>query len=161
VKKRVKRWSNLQENAMNLIEEWYNNKERKSNFFYLSGYAGTGKSYLISKLPKHLGLKKHQISFVAYTGKAASVLLVKGLPATTIHRLVYTPVEKEFKSKLNGETIVEKKIEFVKNDSIPSYKLIIVDEISMVNKKIMKDLLSFGIPVLGVGDPGLEIGLGL
>ena len=41
-----------------------------------------------------------------------------------------------------------------KTDKIPNYKLIVIDEVSMVDDKMMKDLLSFGIPVLAVGDPG-------
>jgi exodeoxyribonuclease V len=143
-----------QNNAKEKIKKWFFNKKRKSAYFYLSGYAGTGKSYLISKLPEVLGLKNREIAFVAYTGKATSVLLRKGLPASTIHGLVYKPIEKEIKTKLNGETIINKKIEFIKNEYIPSYKLIIIDEVSMVNEKIMKDLLSFGVPVLGVGDNG-------
>jgi exodeoxyribonuclease-5 len=141
-----------QQSAALLIEKWYKERKKDSNFFYLSGYAGTGKNYLISKLPAILGLHETQIAFVAYTGKAASVLSLRGLPASTIHRLVYTPMETEVKSNLNGQLIITKKIEFVRNEKIPNYKLIIVDEISMVNKQIMYDLLSFGIPVLGVGD---------
>jgi exodeoxyribonuclease V len=146
----MKNYTNDQNNAIDLIKKWF--KERSSNFFYLAGYAGTGKSFLISNLNKELDLKDGEIVYAAYTGKAASVLLTKGLEASTIHRLIYTPVEEEYETKIGNDFVKSHKIVFVKKDKIFNYRLIVIDEISMVNEKMMKDLLSFGIPVLGVGD---------
>jgi exodeoxyribonuclease-5 len=58
--------------------------------FRLFGAAGVGKTELAKYLPDALGLDN--VVFGAYTGKAASVLNRKGVPATTIHSAIYQPV---------------------------------------------------------------------
>lgn len=123
---------------------------------YLSNdFIVTHNTTLINYIIKNeLGLQQEEVAFATPTGKAASVLLQKGASATTIHRLIYTTIEKEYKIKLNNKEITSKKIEFIKKPSIGNYKLIVLDEISMVNKKVMADLLSYGIPILATGDLG-------
>ncbi|MEI4470993.1 ATP-dependent DNA helicase [Frigidibacter sp. MR17.24] len=72
------------------------------------GKAGSGKTLLLSELTKTLaeagvevisgdyeGKKKKErrtLAILAPTNKAASVLRSRGVPATTIHRILYTPV---------------------------------------------------------------------
>ena len=145
-----------QDRAADMIEVWYNSyKETGKQIFVLSGYAGTGKTTLINYvINKVLNLKPEEVAFATPTGKAASVLIQKGSPATTIHRLIYSAVERDFETVINGKTIKTKKIEFVKRRNIGKYKIIILDEISMINKKIMEDLLSYGLPILATGDIG-------
>jgi exodeoxyribonuclease-5 len=58
--------------------------------FRLFGPAGTGKTTLARHIGRALGLGN--VVFGAYTGKAASVLNRKGVPATTIHSAIYQPV---------------------------------------------------------------------
>jgi len=115
---------------------------------------GTGKTFLIDYITSELKLKDYEVAFGTPTGKAASVLIQKGRDAATIHRLIYTPVEVELETEVNGETVKTKSVEYVKKIEIPKYKLIVLDEISMVEEEIMKDLLSFGIPILCTGDKG-------
>jgi exodeoxyribonuclease-5 len=145
-----------QEIAKEKIVEWYRLcRITGKQLFYLSGYAGTGKTFLISHIIDILELEESQVAFATYTGKAASVLIQKGQSASTIHRLIYKPVEEEYETKVGEEKVISKRIEFVKKtEGIPNYKLIIIDEVSMVDDKMMKDLLSFGIPVLATGDLG-------
>jgi exodeoxyribonuclease-5 len=151
-----------QQEARVRIIDWYKTiKETNKQFFLLNGYAGTGKTFLINHIIDDLELLPHQVAYGTYTGKAASILIQKGRDAATIHRLIYTPVEEEYETKLGKETIKSHRIKFVKKDKISDYKLIIIDEVSMVDEIMMKDLMSFGIPILATGDPGLEIGLGL
>ena len=78
-----------QENAKNLISEWYFNSSEQ--VFVLSGYAGTGKTFLIDYMVKKV-LKLEagkDVVFVSPTGKAAANLLKKGTPASTVHSLIY------------------------------------------------------------------------
>lgn len=133
-----------------LIHEWFQNTDNKQVFF-LSGYAGTGKTFLVNYLIKNiLNLDSSSVVFCAYTGKAVSVILQKGEhDAVTIHKLIYNTVEKEYETE-DGKKV--KRVEFIKKPDIPNYKLIVLDEVSMVDKKIMEDLLSYGIPVLACGD---------
>lgn len=131
--------------------DWYKSPSRRQNqpVYPIPGVAGSGKSTLISILENEFGLNTEQIAYVAYTGMAACVLIRKGLPATTIHKLIYIPFEytdKETKEKKIGFKLKEK-------EELAMIRLIIVDEGSMVSDNLMKDLISFGIPIIIVGDP--------
>ena len=138
-----------QSEAADLIKSWFKTQDKQ--VFFLSGYAGTGKTFLVNYLISNvLDLDSSSVVFCAYTGKAVSVILQKGEhDAVTIHKLIYNTVEKEFTND-DGKKV--KRVEFVKKNNIQNYKLIVLDEVSMVDKKIMDDLLSFGIPVLACGD---------
>lgn len=144
-----------QTEAIKAIKEWYKQAEGGS-IFTLSGYAGVGKTYLINYIIENdiLGINQDEIAFCAPTGKAASLLTIKGLPASTIHSLIYVPiVETKIINTENGEVLKKKIIRFEKKKILDrNYKLIIIDEISMVNKKELKNLQSFDIPILAIGD---------
>lgn len=71
--------------AYRSIEQWLKTKDRP--FFYLAGYAGTGKTSIAQKL-----VEGRKAVFAAYTGKAAEMMARRGCQgATTIHRLIYRP----------------------------------------------------------------------
>ena len=83
-------------------------KERGTSIAALVGKAGSGKTRLLAELYKALhraGVElilgdyeprkkreKRSLAILAPTNKAASVLRMQGVPATTIHRILYTPV---------------------------------------------------------------------
>lgn len=140
-----------QEIAKNRIVQWFEaTKSGGKQIFTLAGYAGTGKTFLIHHIINNvLDINIDQVASVAPTGKAASVLIQKGTPATTIHRLIYHCQDTGKKSP-NGKKILQ----FIKKKSLDYYKLIVLDEVSMVGKKVLEDLISFGVPILAVGDPG-------
>jgi exodeoxyribonuclease V len=106
----------------------------------LGGYAGTGKttviSYLAKKLPKY--------ACCAFTGKASEVLRSKHIFASTIHSLIYDCDEKRDD---DGVPI------FIKKDSVP-FRGFIVDEASMIGQDLYNDLTSFNLPIIFVGDHG-------
>jgi len=133
----------LQRVAIERAVEWYFVKTDEQQCFVVAGYAGSGKTTIVSHMITVLGLTKYNVLYVAYTGKAVNVLRTKGNFAHTIHRTFYQIYK-------NGG-----KVSFKLKTSLPSIiKLIVVDEMSMVNDKLMDDILSFGIPVIGLGDPG-------
>jgi exodeoxyribonuclease V len=145
-----------QSKAVGLIKEWYStDAQSRKELFVLSGYAGTGKSFLIDYVVGTvLGLSPTDVAFCTPTGKAASVLIQRGRVASTVHRLIYTAEEKEIEETVAGAVVRRMKLEFKKRSSIGEYKLIILDEVSMVDQVTLKDLLSFGVPVLASGDAG-------
>ena len=84
--------------------------------------------------------------YIAYTGKAALVLKEKGcLNAMTAHRLLYH----SFRNKDGTYRHIP-----VLTHEMPHYKLIVVDEVSMMPKTLWDLLLSHNMPVLALGDPG-------
>jgi exodeoxyribonuclease-5 len=110
--------------------------------FRLFGYAGTGKTTIARHLAEAVDGK---VAYAAFTGKAALVLRSKGCDgAGTIHSLIY---------RSRGES--EEAPTFVLNPDGPASKakLIVIDECSMVDEDLGRDLLSFGVPVLVLGDP--------
>ena len=126
--------------------DWYKSHKPLITF---GGYAGTGKTTLVSKLRNDLP-QAARVAFCAFTGKAASVLRSKlsmfdikrfsGDTISTIHSLIYEPV-------IVKEEVVDWKLREKLNAD-----LIVVDEASMLGEEIYKDLSSFGIPILAVGD---------
>lgn len=83
-------------------------RDGKSQVMALMGKAGSGKTLLLSELTKALqgaGVEivsgdyesrkmrdKRTLAILAPTNKAAFVLRTRGVPATTIHRILYTPM---------------------------------------------------------------------
>lgn len=133
-----------QSNAIDAVSRWYKTPvQSRKPFFYLGGYAGTGKTTLATYFAQ---LINGETIYGAYTGKAAMVMRKKGCyGASTIHSMIYIPEV----DKKTGE------VRFKYNVGSPLGKaaLIIIDECSMVDEKIGKDVLSFGVPVLVLGDP--------
>ena len=144
--------TNDQQQAEKMIEEWFLNTDNQ--VFVLSGYAGTGKTFLITRLVNRLHLQVGvEAVFVTPTGKAASVLIQNGMIAGTVHSLIYTRSEDDFEVDENGEIIRSEKITFIKRSSIDErIKLIVVDEASMISDETVADLLSFGVKCLFCGD---------
>ncbi len=142
-----------QENAKNLIKEWFFNAD--DQVFVLSGYAGTGKTFLIDYVVREeLHLKAGaEAVFVSPTGKAAANLVKNGTVAGTVHSLIYMRDGDEFDVDENGEIIETRALSFIKRECIDEkIRLIIVDEASMVNEEVLYDLLSFGVKCLFSGD---------
>lgn len=130
----------------------------KKRYIVLGGFAGTGKTYLASKfrvlLNEYYG-EKFKVGFCTFTGKAVSVLkkkleeaggLFKQDEISTIHSLIYIPV---YHKNEKGEKLL---IGWKKTETLDHFKLIIIDEGSMVNKVIWDDLSSYNIPIIIIGD---------
>jgi exodeoxyribonuclease-5 len=133
-------WSPQQDEALSAVARWL--KEGGAQVFRLFGYAGTGKTTLAKHIADDV---EGEVIFGAFTGKAASVLRAKGCrDASTIHAMIYRS-----KASDEGGPL------FALNRSGPAAKadLIIIDECSMVDEELGRDLLSFGKPVLVLGDP--------
>ena len=148
-----------QDKAYKIMAKWLANggkvhpKQTNPHLLTLGGYAGVGKTTVVSMLTKEFGTAI-RFAFCALSGRAASILGTKlreqGVVCGdgshycgTIHRLIYTPIENE-----KGEVIY-----WSKNPSL-DYDVIVLDEASMISEDIFKDLSSYGIDILAVGDHG-------
>jgi exodeoxyribonuclease-5 len=88
-------WNAQQAAALSACAAWLADPSAPQ-VFRLFGYAGTGKT----TLARHLTESMRYPIFAAYTGKAASVMRMKGCPnATTLHSLLYS-VSSRDKTKL-------------------------------------------------------------
>lgn len=142
-----------QAEAENKIEQWFNHSARQT--FALTGFAGTGKTSLLQHaVCERLGLVPDvSAAFITPTGKAATVLIKKGIAACTVHRLIYQSIAEEQEMLLNGKTVKVEKLTFKRRENIDKgIKLIVLDEASMVSDEMMFDILNFGVKVLLCGD---------
>lgn len=133
-------WSPQQAEALTAVSAWLKD-ESAPQVFRLFGWAGTGKS----TLAKHLADRAKKVVYAAFTGKAALVMQRRGCTgASTIHSLIYILSEER-----GGEPT------FVLNpgSSVAAADLVVIDEVSMVDETLGRDLLSFGTKVLVLGDP--------
>lgn len=133
-----------QSEAIRKAIKWYYDPHKKP-IFVLSGFAGSGKSSCCRMMTELMGVSKYQILWATLSGKAACVLRAKGNYANTIHSTFYRVCT----DPETGKTF------FAKRKSVNGcIKLIVIDEASMVDGKMMEDLISFKIPILLLGDPG-------
>lgn len=131
-----------QEEALKLAVARYTMGMR---YTVISGYAGSGKSTLVTFIIDALNIPPEKVAYVAYTGKAANVLKNKGCPnATTAHKLLYHARQ----TKTGNYIFTPKKV------LDEHYELIVVDEVSMLPQELWYQLLSHGVYVLAMGDPG-------
>ena len=153
--------------AVGLYNFMYNDEQ----MYLVEGFAGTGKTSLIAEIISHL-LKNNlckTIVFSAPTNKAVNVINEKFDPLIsnlsdlekkkaimvdflTIHKLL------KYKTDFN----IDGKMIFVreKGDTFSGYNLVIIDECSMLDKKIVADILKEceeekhnPIKIILIGDP--------
>ena len=144
-------FSPQQDEALKAVARWL--KDGRTPLFRLFGYAGTGKTTLARYFAEHVD---GEVQFAAFTGKAAQVLRSKGATnARTIHSLIYRPRgEEEVADETTGKTSFAPTFSLNRQSPVARAKLIIVDECSMVDEQLGRDLMSFGTPILVLGDPG-------
>jgi exodeoxyribonuclease V len=123
--------------------------------FLLRGYAGTGKTSVVSALVRALNELKQKTVLLAPTGRAAKVIAgYSGFPAFTIHKKIYRQKSmSEFRFQLA--------------DNLQTHTLFIVDEASMISNignetafgsgRLLDDLVEFvyssdGCSLLLLGD---------
>lgn len=134
------------------------NSETENSAFLLKGFAGTGKTSVISAAIKLLGNYRMKPILLAPTGRAAKVLgNYAGIPAYTIHKKIYWPKGNILSSG------------FSLANNLHARTLFIVDEASMIsgtlsetgftsgNRSLLDDLVEYvyngkGCRLLVMGD---------
>ena len=130
-----------QDHIINDISEFVTTIGNRS-VFMLKGYAGTGKTTLVSALVKSLPILGKRSVLMAPTGRAAKVLskYSKKL-ASTIHRKIYW-----IRTNKSGNTFIKLK------ENTHSNTIFIVDEASMIpenpdkgfgNRSLLEDLIKY------------------
>jgi exodeoxyribonuclease-5 len=132
-----------QEQAINLLSEFLLSTERDS-VFLLTGYAGTGKTILVSSFVKAMDKFKKKSLLLAPTGRAAKVFsLYSNHTACTIHKCIYR--QKTFSADIDNFSI---------NINLMKDTIFIVDEASMISNsglsghtfgsgRLLDDLMQF------------------
>jgi exodeoxyribonuclease-5 len=136
-----------QDAALKAVSAWLKDRQGQQ-IFRLFGYAGTGKTTLARQIAEDVD---GDVLFAAFTGKAAQVLRMRGAKnARTIHSLIYRPRGEEADEETGD---VSPTFSIKRDSEVSKAKLVIIDECSMVDEDLGRDLLSFGTPILVLGDP--------
>lgn len=129
-------------------------KSPKNGYITVGGYAGTGKTTITAILRTLLKKQSPNLSiaFACFTGKASQVLkgklleqkaILKGDSIGTLHSLMYKP-----KLNKNGQILGWKKVGSIDRD------IIIIDEASMITQNMWRDIYSYNVPIIAIGDHG-------
>lgn len=138
-----------QTELLNRLNEFHYKKDKP--IFVYSGPPGSGKTWVIRLFFEQNNIHDDEFITCAYSGKATNVLAMNGMPSKTIHSLIYNMTIVQTINQVTGD--IQYTPTFVKKNELEKdYKYIVVDELSMVPDIIMEDLLSFGIPIIGMGD---------
>lgn len=106
----------------------YITNPKNDSLFVLKGYAGTGKTTIISTIVNHLADAGKKYVLLAPTGRAAKVIAgYSGKPAFTIHKRIYFP--KKGSGGMVGFTLQQNKF---------TNTVFIVDEASMISDSIQE-----------------------
>jgi len=162
-----------QQKVIEELDDFVFNKSKKNKLFLLTGFAGTGKTSLIAHFMTSPKLENYKIAVTGCTNKAVGVLessflkmnstntgdkTDKTLDFLTIHKLLQI----KRKIDLNGEetfvSMIDENNVKIKAKSIFYYNLIIIDEVSMLNRDMTLQLLELQKKIKGkivfLGDKG-------
>lgn len=172
-------WNREQQQALDKVGRWI--RSPSEQVFRLFGYAGTGKTTLARHLAATADGLVLFAAFTGKAAHVLQRKGCEG--ASTIHQLIYHPREKgrqrlkeleqalnearahnestdspairELQEQIEAERDALTRPMFALNpeSELADASLLVVDECSMVNEELADDLLSFGTPILVLGDP--------
>lgn len=135
--------------------KWFTQAQKQ--VFEITGPAGSGKTTIVRELIRRLGLERDEVLFMAFVGKAAMQLALSGNYAKTVHSTIYQMGNvprldgNEQTMTSHGRVVTTKQFEKVSTLS-KRVRLLVVDEGGQINLDMGRDIVSFGIPVLVLGD---------
>ncbi|WP_299821663.1 AAA family ATPase [uncultured Pontibacter sp.] len=123
------------------LDEFILTKDQERQVFLLKGYAGTGKTTVVTSLVKILNKFGYKYVLLAPTGRAAKVMSsYSGKPAHTIHKKIYRQTANPFSEGLSFSRMPNK----------ADNTVYIIDEASMISDEsgfgengLLQDLLQF------------------
>lgn len=160
--------NNGQSTAFDNIVDFLENPQHDA--LVLKGYAGTGKTYLVKKILEYImySTDNKEVAIGAPTNKAVSVLykssMQEGMDGYVFEdifemnsRITYSTIHKLLGLKEmitdDGEQMFV--VDKINNSELSKYKYLIVDEVSMLDDKLCRDILKFAsaVKIIFMGDP--------
>ena len=148
--------TNDQYYALSKLDKWY--RKYQHQFIEMSGVIGTGTWDLVQCFLDSTNLDSREIMYLSYNQKQVLDLAFKKYHAYFINGILYNYVRivdfdtipvvnnKSREMKYEWKKELKKKID-------PRYKLIVVFDSVLLNHQTIKDISSFGLPVILIRDP--------
>ncbi len=148
---RTMQFAPQQDEALKAVSRWL--KEGRTPLFRLFGYAGTGKTTLAKHFAENVD---GEVLFAAlHRQGCAGAALARRLQCQDHPFADLSPARRgRGGERGTGKTQVAPMFSINRQSPVAKAALIIVDECSMVDEALGKDLMSFGTPILVLGDPG-------
>lgn len=176
------KWTPEQDGALRAVSEWF--KHRSAPSFYLAGYAGTGKTTLarhfaenVSGVTKFAAFTGKAASVLrkrgCYGATTIHSLIYRPIGQTNakqqreLEMLIEAEENKDkddrspnlAKWRRELADLAERsramfELRKEEESEITEADLVIIDECSMIDQKMGRDLERFGVPILYLGDPG-------
>lgn len=172
-------WSPQQAEALDAAARWF--RDRTSPTFYLGGYAGTGKTTLARHFGEGVGRVAygactgkaasvmraagcpgattiHSLIYHPREKPRGELTRLKGQLGEVL-RTPSTPVRKaqidrlRYLIRAEEGRLKQPAFELGEGEGIRTADLVVLDECSMIGDRVGKDLQSFGVPILVLGDP--------
>jgi hypothetical protein len=161
--------NNCQIDAFNSLVDYIQNDTNTHDAFVLKGYAGTGKTYLIGRIIQYImtATPRNKIAVTAPTNKAVRVAATKS-PYISYEHLKLDD-SNDAKNKIKYATIhsllgLKQQVDNKGNQSwkpdsttspdISNYKVLIVDEVSMLDDELCELILQTKkLKIIFMGDP--------
>lgn len=144
--------------ALSKLDKWY--RKYQHQFIELSGVIGTGTWDLVQEFIGNTDLDDREVMYLSYNQKQVLDLAFKKYHAYFINGIIYNYVRivdfdtipvvnsKSREMKYEWKKELKKKID-------PRYKLIVVFDSILLNHQTIKDLATFGLPIILIRDPML------
>lgn len=146
-----------QSTAYSKMIEFINGNKEDKKMFLLQGYAGTGKTYLVSSVIKYIlqRFSDDKIAITAPTNKAVKVLRHSSkinntnVVFQTIHRLL------GLSERINNDGTISFVANNYEKSMINDFQFLIIDEVSMLQDELFKDIELFSkkLFIIFMGDP--------
>ena len=149
----INTFSSMQSLAYNIVKDHFENPNPQSPLhLIINGFAGTGKSFLISALRNPM---QQNCTVTATTGKASF-----NINGKTVHSLLNLPVGARGNTDLKGQALVRLQ------DKLQNIKYILIDEYSMLGQTLLdwidkccrqatgqQDEVFGNVSIILIGDP--------
>lgn len=150
--------TNDQYEGLSKLEKWYHKYSHQ--FIEISGVIGTGAWDLIQKFISNEEFDMREVMYLSYNQKQVLELAAKRYHAYYINGIIYKYTRiLDFNSlpviNQNSDHIEYEWKKEVRNKIDSKYKLIVVFDSVLLNEGTIKDLSTFGIPVILIRDPML------
>lgn len=152
-------FTNDQYVGLSQLERWYHKYEHQ--FIEISGVTGTGAWDMVQSFISSYEFDPREIMYLSYDQKQVLEMAYKRYHAYYINGIIYKYRRETLLESLpvinpHASGVLEYKwIRSVRKKIDPRYKLIVVFDSLLLSHETLKDIASFGLPVILIRDPML------